>query len=371
MIYNFNKYFESFEDRNLTSIVNYLKNSKQNKDNFIYALKEICKDFNKPLSLIKCKYMPARTARKVCNSIKFWFSLESGYIAATSNNTKSMEKKLTFNLIDVENFHKSYLSDNKILTNKEIDKIKHDYDKGVLIKENLSNLKTGDRVLAKFPNNSLVDSYVYREESNDSFQIHLIQDVYNNVNTNEKILEYISKFGKKFSYRVYRRYKDSYAREYNIAVDVFKYKKTNDELHQDVSNIDPNVLEYANFIKNNIPLFALYSAENRYNDISKSDYALVIDIDTLMELPNINKSNNKPLDRINDPKYRKINTDRWRDKLGRSLNVKNGGKVDIEFFKNYLRYSNMNKNKIINSVLDLYSKGFLSLTDLDILNDIM
>lgn len=359
------KYFEAFSDRNISSIIKYLNKTKAGKDDFIEALKSISKDFDKPLSLINGKYSSAKVAKKYNNSnVKFWFSLEDGFICSTiSNNDELFDR--------VNEVYEMFLSKNGILSDRVIKSIKHDFNKGEFIKTNLSDLKTGDRVLAQFDQNRIVDSYIFREEMDDAFQIHIIQNTYSDSpnNKNLEILDCIKKFNKRYSYRVYRKYKDSQESEYNIAgITTYKYIKNDSELYQNLSNIPSNIIDFANLIKNNIPINE-YIDMDIYNLIESADYALIVDQDLLKKLPNLSDIvKEKPLDRINNQLYKDNNKKRWREKLGRKPNIKSDDD-EIETLRAYLKYKSYNRSNsyqiTIDYLLDLYSNGEISAADID------
>lgn len=362
------KYFEAFSDKNISSILKYLNKSKEGKDDFIEELKEVSKNLDKPLSEISGKYTSAKLAKKYTNdSIKFWFSLSDGFICTTvSSNGKYKDESVDDAKITYDNF----LYKNGMLSEHIISSMKHEFNKGEFIKTELSKLKTGDRILSQFDQYRVVDSYIFREEMDDAFQIYIIQNNYSDHNNNnQEIIDFINKTDKRFSKRVYRKYKDAQENEYNIAgITAYKYIKTDSELHQNLSNIPSDIVDRSIFIKNNIPINQ-YIDSDIYDRIELSDYALIVDMDSLESLPNLSDINKeKPLDRINNQLYKSNNRKRWREKLGRKPNIKSDDE-EFDNLKSFFKYKSYDRSRgyqmTIDYLLDLYSNGEISAADID------
>lgn len=119
--------FESFKSREITSITNFIKNiirygDTSSKEYFIQSLCDIAIYNDTPLSNFEGEYMRAKSAISINSKedtiIKFWFSLESGYILSTINNNKDDNKVYDFKFDEKD---KLFL-DNNLLYDKHFNR---------------------------------------------------------------------------------------------------------------------------------------------------------------------------------------------------------------------------------------------------------
>lgn len=111
---NYIKLFEAFKSKVVSNVLKYIKKkvSKDSYDNFIKDLSLVLKKFDYPISELSddyVKYLSYKSAIKLKNEkqvtnpygiwvIKFWFSLEDGYLgfSGTGNKRVSIDEKVSF-----------------------------------------------------------------------------------------------------------------------------------------------------------------------------------------------------------------------------------------------------------------------------------
>lgn len=183
------KLFEGFESNRISAILSFL-NKKLNKDNadkFLIDLTKLAKKYDFPLSTLsdnEIEYLPVNKALSIGKgeeamnptgiyAIKYWFSIEKGYLCQTGVGNKEMNfSKYEINIGD-EQKTKLTASNLEYLSNK--------YDiKGIIIPCNLGDLVSGDKavmVCGEYFDGD--DSYLtYGEIYTDGNQYFFFQDTY-------------------------------------------------------------------------------------------------------------------------------------------------------------------------------------------------
>lgn len=244
------KLFEAFEAQALSKVIKFLTKEvgKKSSNEFKNKLKNIMAIYDIPLDKIKesnVKYLNKKQAIKIDNleevgnkfdiyCIKFWFSLESGFIGYTGvGNTK----------INFENWKKRYTSNdyesrnNEPFNNHELDYIKTELDltTGLLIpidgeQFSYDELQIGDEVVAIWNSDeSEIDKLALAKIWRERDEIWAIQDVSSGGGVNSDELEVN---GEMVSYRDWGRYSWSLSNVYSPGSD---HKK----LHRYIRNDEP------------------------------------------------------------------------------------------------------------------------------------
>ena len=111
------KLFETFASKSVSAIENFLKQlNNQDRDEFVNFLKSISERRDIPLSNFKGEYIKSMTAIKMNiegqELIKFWFSIEEGFIGATL--TKRYSGNLEQSWMQ-SNFIKNFIANNVMI----------------------------------------------------------------------------------------------------------------------------------------------------------------------------------------------------------------------------------------------------------------
>jgi hypothetical protein len=378
------KQFEAFNSKDISSISKFLKNMEgEDACTFIEDLKEIAEELDKPVSTFNGKYMSSKNALKIPgkdksireNYLKFWFSIEKGYLGKTVSRK---DNPSTYSSI--------LMNENGMLDYSQMITIKENfYNSGVLSlvsNNNYKDLKTGDRVVfIPAAGSNPVDSIVYVENDDEVVQIYLLQNRFRDSVSLENSKELLNKYKKSHTYRIYRKTIDEYNKEFKIGhISLLKYTKTKDEIHQDFSNIPNDIIDQVFFLNNNKECNNFLRTYNwtkeRHQKFLNSDYSLVIDLENLdnISLSDIKKQrqDNSPEPINNDEYYKRVNINRWEDKIGRNIKSKiTDEKIrKIKMNSDYNRYVNGYKgydDVLINTLLDMYSNGQINSSQLDMI----
>lgn len=321
------KQFEAFNSKDISSISKFLKNMDgDDAYDFINDLSSIAEELDKPVSIFGGKYMSGVAATRIAgkdkpvqdNYLKFWFSLRDGYIGKTISRKDSPSP-----------YCSNIMNKNGILDDSQMMVIRERfYNKGVIEPiTDYKNLKTGDEVIfvASSAGNP-ISAIVYVEKEDDLVQIYLLQNTYKDTVRVKNADEILKKYNKSYTYRIFRKYIDDYNKEYKIGhLSLLKYIKTDDEIHQNLSNVQNDILSKIFFLNNNKVcneyLRTHNWTEDLYDKFSNADYSLVIDLENLdnVKLSDIKsqRKDNSPEPIKNDEYYKSINIKRWVDKLGR------------------------------------------------------
>lgn len=161
--------YEAFDSNVITKITKFLSNSKNGRKEFIKSLTDIMKSYDLPINRIKdshVKYVTAKEGVKIKNTdyvenglgiycLKFWFSINTGYLGFTATGNKRVD----FN----KDKPKEKIKFVNKFTEEEIDYIKNVlgiksgtlkplpvYHQSQLNRGDISDLKMGDEIIAYF-----------------------------------------------------------------------------------------------------------------------------------------------------------------------------------------------------------------------------
>lgn len=116
------KLFEAFGSKTISAIEKFLKLlDKEDADNFVDILKSVSEKTDIPLSNFKGEYVKALTAVKMNveneQLIKFWFSIENGFVGMTTTKSFSPEQLSFRKFQHEEDWMKTAFIQNFILNN--------------------------------------------------------------------------------------------------------------------------------------------------------------------------------------------------------------------------------------------------------------
>lgn len=154
------KLYEGFESNRVSAILSFL-NKKINKDNynteqFLKLLKKLADKFDFPLSTLSDKeiqYLPVNKALSIGKGeeamnpsgtycIKYWFSLEKGYLCNTGTGNKTMDYN------KYNSYGSNRMSNEEGLDQSHLAYLTREYNiTGVITPVRLRDLRTGDKVV--------------------------------------------------------------------------------------------------------------------------------------------------------------------------------------------------------------------------------
>lgn len=340
------KFFEAFENKILGNILSFLKNKNLgNKEKFIKQFKSITSHFNIPISKISdsdVEYLNTSKAIKVKNKnikgssiktinfndgtvvynarmycIKFWFSLDNGYLGYTGVGYNYLSNGL-----------------NTIYNDDEIYYIKEDLNikTGTLSDVNYEDLKTGDKVIGYLGNNSTKRNLLLSTIYNDGINIYAIQNYKDGArSSNNDWMRYGT-----YSFKLYL-IRDKIILEDHIGL----YKYTENEFTLSYSNIK----EYYLFnlpVDKNFKLQVWNKNNLNYMDMIKnSEYCIILYLNNKYSLEEIRnkriEAKSDALKLINDDLIKKQNIKRYFDKILFNM----GFHVDTKGLRNLQKIQNM------------------------------
>jgi hypothetical protein len=175
------KLFEGFESNRISAILSFL-NKKLNKDNadkFLGDLTRLARKYDFPLSTLSDKeihYLPVNKALQVKEeamnptgiyAIKYWFSIEKGYLCQTGVGNKKME---------FGNYEQFISTNDSQLTKDHLDYLTREYNlKGLIRPYDFDSLQSGDKVVMVCDdyfggdNSDLVYGEIYYDEDDNHF----------------------------------------------------------------------------------------------------------------------------------------------------------------------------------------------------------
>lgn len=184
------KFYEAFKSKGISNTIKFIKTKigEQSVDNFIETLKDFMNYIDFPIDKISdndIKYMNSRKAlqlrasKKVTNQrgiwvIKFWFSLEEGFLGytATGNNEEEFEDNSE---------HNGYRSA-ELFSERELEYIRANVTRTGEIwpVTDYKKLKTGDSVIGqindtRFENIVMAKIFVDRDDNNRTYAIQAIE----------------------------------------------------------------------------------------------------------------------------------------------------------------------------------------------------
>jgi hypothetical protein len=152
------KLYEGFKSNKVSAVLSFI-NKKIKNDNtsvFLEKLKDIAKLHDFPLSSLsdeEIQYLPVNKALSIGKGeeamnvsgvycIKYWFSLDKGYLCNTGVGNKTM------NYNEFNAYGSSRISNISGLDSSDLSKISREYNiGGIIVPTKLENLRTGDKVV--------------------------------------------------------------------------------------------------------------------------------------------------------------------------------------------------------------------------------
>ena len=153
------KLYEGFESNRISAILSFLNKKIEDKSNikeFLNDLSKLAKKYDFPLSTLSDKeiqYLPVNKALGVGKdeeamnpsgiySIKYWFSLEKGYLCNTATGNKTMDYN------KYNSYNGSMMSNGEGLDQSHLAYLAREYKiGGVITPARLGDLRTGDKVV--------------------------------------------------------------------------------------------------------------------------------------------------------------------------------------------------------------------------------
>lgn len=180
------KLYEAFASRGISKTIDFLskKVSKSESESFLRDLKNFMKQVDYPIDKLSddfIKYLPSKKALQLKSdnlvtnkrgiwALKYWFSLEDGYLGFTStgNSKITFEKRISKG--------KSQRAEERF-SPRELDRIKEELSETgeIWCVTDYSKLKTGDIVIGLI-DNSLTFAQIY-VDTNDNYRTYAIQGV--------------------------------------------------------------------------------------------------------------------------------------------------------------------------------------------------
>jgi hypothetical protein len=338
--------FEAFKSESISKISSFLKN-KINKDQynkFINSLKYVGSQYDLPISSIKeddVEYLSKKKAIKVnpkgynndITAIKFWFSIEKGYLGYTGIGNYSVGNNKS-------------LSSSEIYFLRETRGIKTGELSPVL---DYSKLKTGDLVIGYFSDrdslSSLAKATIYI--SND--RIFAIQDVSDGGSP-----DYHDNDWRRFG-----NYSWSLGTKTNISndhINLNHYKESDRDLGYYTDTLEVEI-DQDNYLYFNLPIsgnrLVNWNNSNIYHDvIDGADFAIILHIKKILERGYKKRS------------Y--IESERQEIKSGshKFMSDDDFRKINIEkYISGIISNMGLEKDKTINDIKDLQKIVFLVLCD--------
>ena len=349
------KFYEAFQSKGIGNTLKFLKDKvgKQSSDMFLSSLRDFMKGVDFPIDQLSdsnIKYLSAKKAIQLrCESpvtnekeiwvIKYWFSIEKGFLGYTATGNKEVTEitysgSLSHGLRDTLSFSDSDLSHikNRITETGEIWKVL-DYNK----------LKTGDTVIGRF-SDSIGFARIFVDED-DNNRTYAIQNVASGSFADNSNWRNYTTYGS-YSWWLYDRT--------SIGDDHSKlhyFRPSNDELHYIEPPKEPEENKEEpeeNPLAWNLPLSNRFtfsrwgrgSSIETTKDINEADFALVLYFDELVnpesdavlfEKPSETKQQRRSEKEgatklMSDDEIKKMNIERYIQKLSANLNI-----TDTEF----------------------------------------
>jgi len=268
--------YEAFKSKGISNTIKYIKDKvgKESSNKFLTGLKDILDSFKFPISEITdddIQYVTAKKAKSIqykdgdeimnpngILAIKFWFSLELGYLGYTGVGKHNLYYKKSFNV-------------------KEIDFIKNKLglEKGELIPLNtLRGLKDGDIVVGYFSSIDEISRFSKATIIEENGIYFGIQDVASGGTPDRR------------DWRKYGRYSWNLGREDNIGDDSFKlhlYKESDKDIESNIIKLKDAHIDGGKLSNDNYDNYSI----SDLSEIKKADFALVLYVDSLVNYEDV------------------------------------------------------------------------------------
>ena len=378
------KLYEAFKSKGISNTLKFLKDKVGQNDanKFLESLKKFMNYSDFPIDKISdddLKYMRGknalslRTENKITNTkgiefIKFWFSLEKGYLGYTGTGNKEFEFKK-----ENTNSSTGFKSEEKF-TDIELERIKTEYGlKGEIWPvTNYNKLKTGDSVIGFYDHDRIFRKFdIGVAYVDNGGRYYVLQDVSDGSTPEDGGY---TRFGKSRTWFIYEPNNE-------IGGDhrcLHYYKTTSEELHYVENKEDEKETEEPeeNPLDWNLPLDHL--SLNKWNwgsesfrdpeRLKESDFSLVLYYDKMTN-PDVDAPHFEPVGDIKkgreedkkgalalmtDDKIRKENLERYISKLSSNIEISkedlnNLGKILIKAILGEFSYISISQNRKSNT----------------------
>ena len=320
------KLFEAFESNAISKVMKFI-NSRIGKNEFKKSLIEVLKNYDIPIDKIKdsdVDYLNRAKALNVKNDsevkngfgiycLKFWFSIDEGYIGYTSVGND------TFNYENWKNRSKRSSGDNKKFDTRALDYIESELnittgEISVAKIEDYSKFKTGDKVIGVFAEYYEMDKITLATIWVDNYgQIYAIQNDSSGGSPDRDTQEVN---GERVSWRDFGRYSWNMGTLNSPADDhcyLHIYKESDKSLHYKDGDIKKEETTKVNVLDFNLPVGRDGFIGNWSNtrsisspeEIDKADFGVVFYLDNMLD-PDKSEFYERPTDikkqRIEDRK---------------------------------------------------------------------
>ena len=352
------KLFEAFESNTISKVMKFI-NSKIGKNEFRKSLIEVLKNYDIPIDKIKdsdVDYLNRSKALNVKNDsetknkfgiycLKFWFSIDEGYIGYTAVGND------TFNYETWKNRNKRSSGDNKKFDTRALDYIESNLgittgEISVAKIEDYSNFKTGDKVIGVFAEYYEMDKITLATIWVDNYsQVYAIQDVSSGGSPDRDTQEVN---GERVLWRDFGRYSWNMGTLNSPADDhcyLHTYKESDKSLHyknggklDEVDGVKTNVLDF------NLPVgrdgfigdWSNSRSISSPEEIDKADFGVVFYLDNMLD-PDKSEFYETPTDikkqrvedrkdatkLLSDSQIKDINIERYMSKLISKMGIEN------------------------------------------------
>jgi hypothetical protein len=298
------KLFEAFESNTISKVMKFI-NSKIGKSEFRKSLISVLRTYDIPIDKIKdsdvdylnrAKALNVKNDNKVNNKfgiycLKFWFSIDEGYIGYTAVGND------TFNYENWKNRNKRSSGDNKKFDTRALDYIMDELDIttgeiSVAKVDDYSNFKTGDKVIGVFNEYYEMSRITLATIWVDNYgQIYAIQGESSGGSPDRDTQEVN---GERVSWRDFGRYSWNMGTLNSPADDhcyLHTYKESDKPLHYKQSEILEDDKEKINVLDFNLPVGRGGSIENWSNsrsisspeEIDKADFGVIFYLDNMLD----------------------------------------------------------------------------------------
>jgi hypothetical protein len=393
------KFYEAFKSKGISNTLKFLKEKigKSSSNNFIYALREFMTTIDFPIDRISdsdIKYMSAKKAvnlrntKKVTNNrgiwvLKFWFSLEKGYLGFTATGNEEREiSSSEHGLRDAEKFSDSDINfiKNNITRTGEIWPVT-DYRK----------LQTGQTVIGQFDSYSqdkIAFAKIFIDERDDN-RTYAIQNVSEGSAVTDRNWVNFQQFGN-LSWWLFDNSEMGHDHR-----KLHFFKPSSEELHYiEPPKEEKKVQKEEDPLSWNLPLnndfrFGSWTSRSKFSidnskKIKDSDFALVLYFDDMINPDSDALFYEKPSDTrqerreeksgatklLSDEQIKRMNIERYVQKLLASLNISetefyNLEKIVNKFLAREFSYFSILRNRPDWSELSAYIDNFYKIIDSD------
>jgi hypothetical protein len=294
-IYNHMRYlklYEAFSSKGISKTINFLsqKISSQSKDKFLNDLKEFMQNSDYPLNKLTddfIQYLPFKKAillkkdKDVSNgrgiwAIKYWFSVEGGYLGYTATGNK------TYPFREPQTINNSSKRKDSHFTNRELEYIKKNITETGIISRvtDYSKLKTGQVVIGIFGGDIGIAT-VYVDNTD---RVYAIQNVASGSYTSDSGWREYTEYGDQ-SWYIYepRTIPDDHEKLnfYTPGDEPLRYEeKEEPSQSENLSHLNWNLPLDENF--NQVRWSDYIRSISSYKEVGNADFALVLMYDDLL-----------------------------------------------------------------------------------------